>query len=153
MLCRVLLSYPLLCLFLTGLLFQQSLLKCYSAQASSGAVLGRALRGEGAPAIHCEVDCLLCLARMGSPPKESTETSRRCRMRVVTGQWHKGPQGRWTGNRNLKQETGDCATANSTGYWEQKRSWAKGQGATYAQGLAFLGRVFLHLALVFKAQC
>lgn len=48
---------------------------------------------------------------------------------------------------------GDCATADSTGYWEQKRSWTKCQGAMRTHGLAFLGRVFLHLTLVFKAQC
>lgn len=69
MLCRVLFSYPLLCLFLTGLLFQQSLLKCYSAQASSGVVLRRALRGQGAPAIYCRVGVSPLLSQDGVSTK------------------------------------------------------------------------------------
>lgn len=69
MLCRVLFSYSLLCLFLTGLLFQQSLLKCYSAQASSGAVLRRALRGQGAPAIYCRVGVSPLLSQDGVSTK------------------------------------------------------------------------------------
>lgn len=69
MLCRVLFSYPLLYLFLTGLLLQQSLLKCYSAWASSGAVLRRALRGQGAPAIHCKVGVSPLLSQDGASTK------------------------------------------------------------------------------------
>lgn len=67
--CRVLCSYPLLCLFLTGLLFQQSLPKCYGAQTSSGAVLRRALRRQGAAAIHRRVGVRPLLSQDGLSTK------------------------------------------------------------------------------------
>lgn len=69
MLSRVLLSYPLLCLFLTGLLLQQSLLKCYSGQASSGVILRRALRGEEALTIHHRVGLSPLLSQDGVSTK------------------------------------------------------------------------------------
>lgn len=44
--------------------------------------------------------------------------------------------------QNLKQETGDCATANSTGYWEQKRSCQRVKGPQMPMDLPFWDECF-----------